>query len=125
MNSAGTLIRELSRPGVSMNRDGDRLVLDGPEAAITAALVERVRAFKGEILRTLKTWDRQDWRTFFDERAGIVEYEAGISRRQAEDAAFADCVHRWLAMHPPANDSLESCAYCGRRRGNAGPDSIP
>ena len=37
-------------------------------------------------------WSAEDWHVFFDERAGIAEFDGGLPRGQAEARAFACCV---------------------------------
>jgi hypothetical protein len=54
--------------------------------------------YKAEILRllrpSLEAWSAEDWRAFFDERAAIAEFEAGLPRPEAEARAFACCIAR-------------------------------
>lgn len=59
-------------------------------------------------------WGAEDWQAFFDERAGIAEYDGGAPRREAERQAFEHCVARWLAMNPPAAPDGSDCAHCGK-----------
>jgi hypothetical protein len=35
-------------------------------------------------------WDEEDWQAAFDERAGILEYDAGMSRADAEALAMEE-----------------------------------
>ena len=37
-------------------------------------------------------WSAEDWQVFFDERAGIAEFDGGLSRPEAEAQARASCV---------------------------------
>ncbi len=57
-------------------------------------------------------WDAEDWRAFFDERAGIAEYDGGLPRADAEVRAFACCVGEWLNRNP-ARSSPGCCLGCG------------
>src|SRR5207342_393585 len=41
-------------------------------------------------------WSAEDWQVFFDERAGIAEFDGGLPRGAAEAGAFACCVVEWL-----------------------------
>jgi hypothetical protein len=34
------------------------------------------------------TWDAQDWQAYFDERAGIIEFDGNIHRQLAEVGAW-------------------------------------
>jgi TubC N-terminal docking domain len=112
VSAAWKLIEELSSSGVLLAREGDKLVLDGPEVLITEALVESVRALKSEILQTLGSYGSLSWRAHFSERVGIAEFEHGLSRAEAEARAFECCVVEWLNRHPEPSDPGR-CAWCG------------
>ncbi len=58
-------------------------------------------------------WTEEDWQGFFGERAGIVEFDGGQSREQAEAAAFESCVTEWLSHHPVAS-TPERCLECNQ-----------
>ena len=55
---------------------------------------------KAEIVALLRrgcvAWSSEDWQVFFDERASIAEFDAGLPRPQAEAHAFGCCVAEWL-----------------------------
>jgi hypothetical protein len=53
-----------------------------------------------------------DWQVFFDERAGIAEFDGGLPRPQAEARAFACCVAEWLNRNPICSPS-DRCLGCG------------
>jgi len=57
-------------------------------------------------------WDADDWRAYFDERAGIAEYDGGLGRCAAESLAFKNCMSEWLDRHPEPSRP-ECCAWCG------------
>ena len=57
-------------------------------------------------------WDVDDWRAYFDERAGIVEFDGGPSRADTEARAMACCVAKWLNRHP-FRSSPDRCHACG------------
>jgi hypothetical protein len=48
-------------------------------------------------------WSAEDWRVFFDERAGIVECDGGLPPAAAEAQAFARCAVAWNAPTVRAN----------------------
>lgn len=48
-----------------------------------------------------------DWRAAFDERAGILEFSANLSRRKAEDRAWKMTIDEF--GEPPAGLTLEKC----------------
>ncbi len=95
MSAAAKLLEELSMSGVLLSRHGDRLVLDGPVAILSETLVGRTRACKAEILRTIDVWAAEDRRAFFEERAAILEFDGGFSRREAEMRALEECFEIW------------------------------
>jgi len=71
----------------------------------------------------LSKWSAVDWQAFFDERAGIAEYDGGQNRQEAEVAAIECCVVEWLNRHPEPSGS-DSCAWC-KRADTAGHAIVP
>ena len=59
------------------------------------------------------SWSGEDWRAFFDERAGIAEFDGGLPREQAEARAFTCCVAEWLNRNP-VRASPDRCLRCGK-----------
>ena len=57
-------------------------------------------------------WSADDWQVYFDERAGIAEFDGGFPRPKAEAQAFACCVSEWMNRHP-ATLSPKRCLACG------------
>ena len=57
-------------------------------------------------------WSAEDWQVFFEERAGIAEFDGGLPRSEAEALAFACCIVEWLNRNfvrsPPGR-----CLACG------------
>jgi hypothetical protein len=98
---------------VKLSTTGDQLVVDGPEAAVTGAPIEKVRKLKPEILRCLDDWSSEDWQAFFEERAGIAEFDGGLSPADAEAMAFECCIAEWLNRHPCQSDPGR-CVPCGK-----------
>jgi hypothetical protein len=58
------------------------------------------------------SWSGEDWRAFFDERAGIAEFDGGLPRLEAEARAFTCCVAEWLNRNP-VRSSPDRCLRCG------------
>jgi hypothetical protein len=56
------------------------------------------------------------WREFFDERAGIGEFDGGLRRDHAEARAFSCCVGEWLHRNPVRSPSGR-CDHCGQSKG--------
>ncbi len=71
------------------------------------------------------TWDAEDWQAHFDERAGIVEHDGGLSRADAERQAFECCVVEWQWRNPPPDSGPERCAHCREPLDELGRDSLP
>jgi hypothetical protein len=101
--SAAEALRAAHAAGVHIIVDGDDLML---EAAIPppAAVLDDLSRHKADIVVMLRpgrdSWSVEDWRAFFDERAGIAEFEGGLSRAEAEAHAHSCCVAEWLNHHP-------------------------
>ena len=57
-------------------------------------------------------WNVDDWRAGTEERAGIVEFDGGRRRPDAEARAMACCVAKWLNRHP-VRSSPGRCHACG------------
>lgn len=113
MIRVAALIEELSQVGVTLSKNGDEIVLDGPAVVLTDDLIEELRAHKSEILATFGEWDSADWQAFFDERAGIAEFDRDVSRQEAEDHALECCIVEWLNRHREPSDPSQ-CAHCRR-----------
>jgi len=87
--TAATAIASAIAVGITIKVDGERLVLSGPERP-SDRLLEELRREKPAIvayLRSLAAWMEEDWQALFDERAGIMEFDGGLSRAEAETAA--------------------------------------
>jgi hypothetical protein len=93
-----------------------RLSLTGNQTAIDRWL-DVLRENKTEILVLLQAkadaWAAEDWRASYDERAGIVEFDGGLSRAEAEALAYAGCVSEWLIRNPVRSPSGQ-CLICGQ-----------
>lgn len=101
--------------GVCIGIDGDALTLDA-DAAPPPAVLDLLARHKAQVIALLRLggdgWSGEDWRAFFNERAGIAEFDGGWPRDQAEPRAFAFCVAEWLNRNlvrsPPGR-----CHGCG------------
>lgn len=102
--------------GIRIGIDGDALTLDA-EAAPPPAVLDLLAHHKVQVIALLRPggdgWSGEDWRAFFDERAGIAEFDGGLPRDQAEAHAFASCVAEWLNRNP-AYSSPGRCVACGK-----------
>lgn len=115
MNAAEAL-RAARVAGVRIIVDGDDLVLDAATPP-PSPVIEALKRHKAEIVALLTSnaddWSAEDWRAFFDERAGIAEFDAGLPRGDAEARALECCVDEWLNRNPEPSEPGR-CAWCGR-----------
>jgi hypothetical protein len=113
--SAAEALRVARAAGVDLHVDGDDLVLEA-SAAPQLATLDLVSRHKPGIVALLRLgsdgWSAEDWQVFFDERAGIGEFEGGLLRPEAEARAFACGVAEWL-NHNFARPPSGSCLACG------------
>jgi hypothetical protein len=59
-----------------------------------------------EARRLCNHWSAEDWQVFFDERAGIIEFDGGLPRAEAEAQTFACRVVEWLNHNPERSGRL-------------------
>jgi hypothetical protein len=113
--SAVEALRVARAAGADLCVDGDDLVLEA-SAAPQRAILDLVSRHKPGIVALLRSgsdgWSAEDWQVFFDERAGIGEFEGGLLRDQAEACAFACCVIEWLNRNP-VRSPPGRCVVCG------------
>ncbi len=113
--SAAKAIMEAHAAGIRLDVEGDNLVL---AAALPppAEILDLLSRHKSDIIVLLRPgsdgWSREDWQAFYDERAGIAEFDGGQSREQAEATAFECCVVEWLDRHRCLSNPGR-CAACG------------
>src|SRR5689334_3639999 len=112
-------LRMAHAAGVELSVDQDDLVLDAPSEPPSAVL-DMLRQHKRGVVELLRrelrvrycSWSAEDWQLFFDERAGIAEFDDGLSRAEAEVTAFTHCVVEWL-NHNPMYSPPGHCFGCG------------
>ena len=113
--SAVHVLKLARAAGVRIGIDGDALTLDA-DAAPPPAVLEILALHKAQVIALLLLgrdgWSDEDWRAFFDERAGIAEFDGGLPRDQAEARAFACCIAEWLNRNP-VRSSPGRCLGCG------------
>jgi hypothetical protein len=85
-----------------------------------AEVLDLLARHKADIVTLLRPgsdgWSGEDWREFFEERAGIADFDGGLPRDQAEARAFSCCVGEWLHRNPVRSPSGR-CDLCGQFRG--------
>jgi hypothetical protein len=101
---------------------GIEIELDGGDLALQASveppesIIQLLTRDKPDIVAILRPdqsgWTGEDWRVFFDERAGLAEFENCLSRSEAESRASESCVTEWLNRNP-ARSLPGQCAACG------------
>lgn len=107
-----------SKIGLRIDLDGEDLVLNA-DAPPPSDILDLIVRFKPQIVAKLRrrdharAWAETDWQGFFDERAGVLEFDAGLPRTEAEARAYADCLVEWLNRHPIASGPGR-CLTCGR-----------
>ena len=91
--SATEALRLAHAAGVHVEIDGDDLVLVAA-APPPPAVIDLLANHKASIVALLRPaengYSAEDWRTIFDERAGIIEYDGGVPRAWAEALARLD-----------------------------------
>jgi hypothetical protein len=113
---------EARAAGIQFVLDGDDLVLEAgapPPPAMLKLLSQHKSAIVLWLRQGADGWSAEDWQAYFDERAGIAEFDGGQPREQAEAMAFACCVTEWMNQHPVIS-SPGRCLACegGERQGD-------
>ena len=107
--SAVEALKAARAAGIQLGIDGDDLVLEA-SAPPPPGVIDLLSRHKAGIVALLRPaddgWSAEDWQVFFDERAGIVEFDGGAPRTWAE--ALAGSI-RWTAPDlPPRGDGCAS-----------------
>jgi hypothetical protein len=105
--SVHMLLSNLTERGIILEAHGTELIVEGPALELTDDLVSTLKALKANLLAALMSntdegWGPEDWRAYFDERAGIREHDGKLARDEAERLAFEDTISQWLCRHPAA-----------------------
>ncbi len=102
---AHDLIDEFAEAGVRLTAENGQLIFEGPREVLTPERIEELRRHKAELLAALAAPDPDA----FEERAAIIEHDAGLPRQEAEtlaaqeqghadaDSLYGDAVERWAA----------------------------
>jgi len=84
--TAAAIVRSAVTAGIRIRIDGDNLVLSA-KTKPDAEIVRDLSSAKAEViayLRALALWAEDDWNALYDERAGIMEFDGGLPRAEAE-----------------------------------------
>jgi hypothetical protein len=113
--SAIAALKAAHAAGVHLRIEGNDLVLEA-SAAPASAVLDLLSLNKAGIVTMLRPgvdgWSGEDWHAFFDERAGIAEFDGVLPRPQAEEGAFTCCVVEWLNRNP-VRSMPGRCLGCG------------
>ncbi len=126
--SAAEALKAARAAGIRVGIDGDDLMLaaSAPPPPAVLDLLSRHKAGIVTLLRPAEDgWSAEDWHVFFDERAGIAEFDGKLPRGQAEARAFACCAEEWLNRNPvrvPVAAIMATIRSCIRA---AGPPGTP
>jgi len=117
--SAAEALKQARAADIQVRIDGDDLALEA-SAPPSAEVLNLLASYKTDILTLLRPrldgWSGEDWREFFEERAGIAEFDGGLPRDKAEARAFSCCVGEWLHRNPVRSASGR-CDHCGQSKG--------
>ena len=104
---------------IKIRIDGDDLALEAsapPPGEALNLLARHKAAIATQIRPGNDEWSSEDWREFFDKRAGIAKLNGALPLDQAEALAFSWCVNEWLHRNP-VRSPVGRCALCGQSRG--------
>lgn len=114
--SAAEALRAAHAAGVTAMFDGEGLLLEA-NAEPPQAVLNVLARHKLSILALLRPgqggWTAEAWQARFDERAGFLEHDDGLSRAEAEVQAFECCIVEWLNRNPSSSPAGR-CAWCGK-----------
>ncbi len=112
---AAEALRTARATGVEISLDGNDPVLEAaspPPERVLDALSRN----KAEIVALLRPdvdgWSADDWQVYFDERAGIAEFDGGLPRPEAGAQAFAWAMPITLPL-PPIKSPSSSAIVIG------------
>jgi hypothetical protein len=116
--TAPAILRRIEAIGGTVRLDHGALKLRVPKTA-PPDIIEAAKEAKPELLAFLAAttrdgWNASDWRGYFGERAGIVQFDGGEDRAKAEARAYDCCINQWLIRNPPAPAAEGRCVHCDR-----------
>jgi hypothetical protein len=108
------ILRAARDSGVHVSVAGTDLVLEA-DCRPPGTVINTLRRHKADIISLLEkekpSWTNEDWQVFYDERAGIAEFDGGAARVEAEAIAFECCIVEWRNYHPQSTNPC-ICAGC-------------
>jgi hypothetical protein len=112
--SALEALRVARAVGVTVTLNDGNLVLEAdtePSQAVLAVLAHNKPAILDLLRSRQHRWTADDWRARFDERAGFLEHDGGLSGIDAKVQAFEHCIVEWLNANPISSPAGR-CAWC-------------
>jgi hypothetical protein len=97
---------------------GIRVIVDDGDLVLEASavppqeLIDLLAHHKADIVTLLyagDSWSSEEWKIFFEERAGHFEFDC----HPRTDKHFEWCLVEWMNRHP-APSPASRCAWCGR-----------
>ena len=110
-----------TRAGIATVTVVDQLDLITPPLTV-ASIASVAVASRSRAEANCLPWKAADWRAFYDERAGILEYDGGVTRPEAEARAYEATIVEWMNHHHPRSEP-GWCHACGADR--AGEPLLP
>jgi hypothetical protein len=114
--SAAEALRAAHAAGVTVMFDGVEGLLLEAIAEPPQAVLDLLARHKPSIVALLRSsqdgWTAEDWQARFDERAGFLEHDDGLSRATAEVQAFESCIVEWLNRNPSFFSLAGRCTWC-------------
>ena len=114
--TAADAFRGAQEAGVEITLQGDKLLLETsspPPEDVLDTLTRNKTAIVAFLRASKDEWSIEEWRAYYDERAGIAEFDGGLPRGEAEVLAHACCVSEWLNCNPGRSSPLQ-CLGCGK-----------
>src|SRR5262245_51183537 len=93
--TARDVLELIRKRGASVAAEDGKLKLRAPEP-LPAELMDLAREYKPDLLALLQNREGGDSWEWIDERAAILEYDAGLSRDQAQAKAFEMWFERFV-----------------------------
>lgn len=93
--TAQFLLANYRQRGIHLTANGDRLCVKAPAGAIDLETRAELTRFKPELLALVQVADEPDAENiaeFIQERAAVMEFDGGLPRAQAEQAAMVRAV---------------------------------
>ena len=100
--------------GIEVRLDGEQLELSASREP-PPEVMDMLRRHKLSIVALLdpdRPWGAVEWLAYFDERAGIAEYDGGLPRAEAEKRAYDFCISEWL-RRTAVISAPGPCPVCG------------